>query len=145
MRGIASVFIVLSSLAFAPAPVYRAKPDKRTDLDKLQGEWVRVSLFTDGKRHEEAVGSVVPTIKGDTLAFGSPGDTWRLTLDATKSPKRFDGRRLESDMCFVGVYELKGDNLVVCWHLSASENNRPASFDPAQPGVWVHVYERKKP
>ena len=145
MRRIVSVFIVLSSLAFAPAPVYRAKPDRRTDLEKIQGEWVRVSILTDGKRHEEAVGSVVPTIKGDTMAFGSPNDTWRLTLDATKSPKQFDGRRLESDMYFVGVYKLEGDSLVVCWHLSKSESDRPASFDPAQPNVWLHVFERKKP
>ena len=141
-----ALLVVLSSLAFAPAPVYRVKPDKRTDLDKMQGAWVRVSISINGQRHEEAVGSTVVIIKGDTMSFGSPTDTWRLTLDATKSPKRIDRPQLGGSLCFLEIYKLEGDSLVLCSRESKSESDRPAGFDPAvQPGVWLHAYERKKP
>lgn len=147
MRRVIPLLVVMS-LGFAPAPVYRARPDKRTDLEKMQGAWVRVSLTIDGKRHEEAVGSVVPTINGDTLSFAAPSDKWRLTLDATKNPKRLESLQIvpANALGFMGIYKLEGDRLVVCWRSGKTEADRPTDFDPAaQPGVWLCVYERNKP
>jgi uncharacterized protein (TIGR03067 family) len=146
MRRVIPLFVI-GSLGFAPAPVYRARPDQTTDLERMQGGWVRVSLMIDGKRREEAVGSIVPTIKGDTLSFAAPSDRWRLTLDATKTPKRIESRQIGAANAagFMGIYKLEGDRFIVCWRSGKTEADRSASFDPAQAGVWLCVYERKKP
>jgi uncharacterized protein (TIGR03067 family) len=133
------------SLAFAPAPRPKLNASK-DDLAKMQGQWVRTSLTINGKKHDEPQGCAV-TIKGDVLAFPSPDDAWKLTIDATKKPKWIDSRRVKpagSIGPFWGVYRLEGDTLTICWREDANVTDRPADFDPSQRHVWLQVFQRKK-
>ena len=146
MRTAAS-FTLLAALAlgFAPAPVPKKVPTSEAHLKAMQGKWRRVSLSIDGKPYPEAPGGVFVTIKSDLMAFASPHDTWRVTLDPAKKPGRLDTRRADGGGDpFWGVYRLDGDALTVCCRRGAKESDRPASFDPGQPGVWVQVFRRVK-
>jgi hypothetical protein len=83
MRRVVPPLIVLC-LGFAPAPVYRERPDARTDLEKLQGEWERVSCSTNGD--EETV-----VYRRNRLScFHQDGTStrWDVVLDLSKERKR---------------------------------------------------------
>ncbi|MGL4551664.1 MAG: TIGR03067 domain-containing protein [Gemmataceae bacterium] len=140
-------FLALSSLAFAPLPFPKPDPAK-DDLRKLQGEWVRVSCTIDGEAGREDPGSVKVKIDGSMMAFGSPGDTWGITLDGRKEPKHIDSRntvRKGADSVFLGIYRLEGDTLTICWRNTVAGGVRPAGFNPHEPRVWLHTYTRKRP
>src|SRR5262245_1074094 len=139
--------VAVSCLAFAPAP--KPKPDQsKNDLKKLQGKWVRVSCFVDGAGYSERPGAVTVKVQGDLMAFGSPGDTWKVTLYARKQPKQIDSQnatRKGRGSLYYGLYRLEGDDLVICWRRDDAKGGRPSGFDPAEPTVMVHTYKRKKP
>jgi uncharacterized protein (TIGR03067 family) len=140
MRRVLPLIAVLS-LAFAPAPFPRPAPSASAieDLKAMQGEWVRSSLTICGKTDKEQPGAIIATIRGNHMAFGTPSDTYTFTLDASQSPKW-----IESSM-FRGVYEVKGNTLTLCFRMGVNDDPRPMSFDPAQQGVWLEVFKRKKP
>jgi uncharacterized protein (TIGR03067 family) len=147
MRAVAMIALLAAlALGFAPAPPPRPKkaPTSEGDLKALSGKWRRTSLMLNGKRHGEIPGSVVVTVKGDVLSFGSPGDTWKVALDATKAPRRLDCTNVTGGNTYWGVYRLDGDSFTLCWRSGATEADRPAGFDPQQPNVWVHAFERVK-
>jgi uncharacterized protein (TIGR03067 family) len=135
------------SLAFAPAPL--PKPDSnKVDLKAMQGKWTRTLLVMGGSTTRQARGAeVTVTLKGDRMEF-SASDVWKLTLDAKARPRRIGLRgavpRVAKHL-FLGVYRLEGDKLTICCRpVPDAKGKRPASFDPAQPGVWLEVFERIK-
>ena len=128
-----------------PKPVAKVKPAAKapvpetpeaSELKTLQGVWRVTKIennlgITTGKRTEtmrwEIVGSTVTAIDG-------PGENQRsksrIALDGTKSPKRIaqtaltepgdkPGRKIE------GIYEVKGDNLRICF---GEEGKLPTEF-----------------
>ena len=72
-----------------------------------------------------------------------------LTVDPTAKPAALDvaitrgsaiGKKL------LGIYELKGDKLTICWG-EAGEDKRPQAFDTktgAGRGVWLDTYQKVK-
>ena len=137
------LLLAVFSLAFAPA----SKPKGENELKKMQGKWSREACTIDGKSGVERPGSVTVTISGDQLTFGTPDDTWKLTLDPAAKPSSIDFRRVkEVGHCdaIQGIYRLEGDTLTICWRVSNEDLGRPTSFDPAQTDVWVQVLKRKK-
>jgi uncharacterized protein (TIGR03067 family) len=134
--------------AFAPVPPYRPKPALgKADLEKMQGVWACVSSFVDGDQRDVSKAPVTATIKGDLCTFGTPDDTWRLVLDAAGVNRRIDLHRVRPlggiDLVR-GIYRLEGDKMTVCWRMRKGEKERPVSFDPAQPNVWLFVYKLKR-
>jgi uncharacterized protein (TIGR03067 family) len=148
MRRVLPLLAVLS-LAFAPVPPYRPNPDpSKGDLQKLQGAWVRFHCSVDGQVIKERPGGVTAKIEGASMAFGSPGDTWDVTLDAGKVPKRIDSRnttRKGKGSVYLGLYRLEGDTLTIVWRRDDAGGGRPSGFDPAEPNVMLHAYTRKRP
>ena len=125
------ILIVTLSLGFAPAPIYRPKPEaKLDDMKLLVGIWVSV-----------------PSTKGYTLDI-SPGrmvyngtNIYALTLDPSARPRAYDLRGsvgFAEGALFAGIYKLEGDTLTLCYNGTSA--GRPAAFGK---GI-MEVYKRKK-
>jgi uncharacterized protein (TIGR03067 family) len=132
------------SLAFAPAPFPR--PGKRvtseSDLQRMQGTWVRVKLTIGGK---PGVQNVAMTITGNRMQWPSPSDAWVIKLDPSKNPRTIDQHHANNEnSVFRGVYRWDGDTLIICCRQNATEQTRPTDFDGSKPEVWYQVFKRQK-
>jgi uncharacterized protein (TIGR03067 family) len=149
LLGTLLVTVATSALA-APAPF--AKPERRTDLDKIRGEWDVVSeelnLRLDLGRGSSSIryspkrGGFKAVITGYRLLWCAEGritseEVVRLDkgkIDLTDSQSRVTRR---------GIYKLAGDVLVVCaW--SDGRANRPSSLEPDQEGQTAYVLRRRR-
>ena len=124
------ILVTALSLGFAPAPVYRPKPEtKQGDMQRMVGVW-----------------ESVPATKGDTMDI-SPGrmdikgtHSYALTLDPSARPPAFDlsgNPGAAQGRMFTGIYKLEGDTLTLAYR--ESKLGRPTDF---QKGI-VEVYKRK--
>ena len=110
----------------------------KTDLEKLTGTWLTVSLVNDGKT---LVDEDDPPKEGPTTKLVYDGTKWMINvgdktvasgvfkIDATKTPKEIDimdesGKR--NDKTKLGIYELDGDEYKFC--LAPAGEPRPTEF-----------------
>jgi len=142
MRRIALVAIVLLA-SFALAG------EGKTDLDKLQGTWVRASVERDGKpaAAEELKNSRL-TLKGDkyTLDDGKEKRTGTFKLDESKTPKTLDiisdagpnkGKTLKA------IYKIEDDTFTYC--VAPPDKDRPTEFSGKEgSGHTLLVNKREK-
>ena len=128
--------VAILSLGFAPAPF--KKPDTvKEDLQKMQGAWDRLSCtFGSIPPVPKPLNDVV-TIKGNTISYG-PNFDWVLILGNDKGVKTFEIQRKAGEKAgaWIGIYELKGDSLQVCFTPS---NDRPKSIQPTKPGQYLRT------
>jgi uncharacterized protein (TIGR03067 family) len=139
--------IALLTMAFAPAPFPKAtKPDRRADLEKLQGSWVRVwysscgRWFSDGETIVEFAGNHMTMCRGDK-------SEWIVRIDPKKDPKHIDLKGLTDsvkDCQFVGVYRLDGDTLIIACCHGSTETDRPMNPDRGGAGIIVETLKPTK-
>jgi len=119
-----------------------------TDLDKLQGSWAITAIEADGQ--ELAVDTLQGAkveVRGTTFKSFSMGATYegRITLDATKKPKRFDllfTAGPETGNKNLGIYRLVGDRWTIC--LATRGTRRPPSFaTKPNTGLALETLERE--
>jgi uncharacterized protein (TIGR03067 family) len=132
MRRLLLLFAI-ASLAFAPAPFVRRGRDV-AELRRLQGRWAITSVRLDGSPVLTSCDEAV--IEGDQVAYfmrGSLQSRWRISLNATSSPRKWDTKGLGSraDDATVGTYSLDGDALTLRYRFVV---------DRAE---WVEVLRRK--
>src|SRR5262249_24592204 len=138
----------------APARVEeKEKPSKRDqearkDLLELQGTW-KLESISDGKKERldlkkrtMFVGADVMLVRdGDKIVQGG-----QLRLNPTKSPRCIDvvvKRGEQEDNTMLGIYELKGDTLKVCF--DPEGESRPKAFaTKKETSVFVATYKRVK-
>lgn len=132
--------LALASLAFAPAPFLK---DGRLapDLKRAQGKWAVESVRIDGDPALSPPDEVV--IEGDTMAYLQGGElqsVWRVSLDATSSPRKCDLRGLggRARNATVGTWKLDGDTLTLRYRFVLEGHG----LDRAE---WVEALRRKKP
>lgn len=107
----------------------------------MAGDWVPVLMQLNGKKQpDELLKSIKLTIKGDryNTVVGKEKDEGTLKLDATKEPREMDiitnvgENKGKAIPC---IYEIKGDELRVCYGLKLAE--RPTDFKADEDAIGV--------
>ena len=105
-------------------------PKPKSDAEAIQGTWTVASVDIGGvQRAEDSSEKQVWTIAADaiTIKFPSLVEEMKYHLDETTNPKAID---LQGGITFgvgMGIYELKGDELKICWDRVGGE--RPTSYE----------------
>ena len=121
-------------------PAAAADPDHA----KLQGKWLVESFDYNGAPVERMVGAVREIKDSGYTLVPKAGDTINGVvkgLDSNKKPKTID---LEfNGQTLLGIYELDGDTLRLCYNLNQAE--RPGEFaSKADSGLVLIVHKRAK-
>jgi RNA polymerase sigma factor (sigma-70 family) len=132
-----------------------ADDGKKTDAEKIRGEWKVVSAKETRGFDPNAD---IPEYKDSVWTFGEKEFTIKkgktetklgYRLNASKTPKQIDlgellAGRKDDSLRFEGIYEIAGDKLAICYVVS---NERPSDFTMAE-GIAVAkrlvVLERQK-
>jgi uncharacterized protein (TIGR03067 family) len=141
---------LLAALLISPARS-QDPPNLKSDEHRVQGSWVVESWHDDGKS--------IPAdeLKMRTVFFGGPVYMLRrdgkpfqagtFKFDSTKTPKTFTAvvKDVENkDGILLGVYELSGDTLTLCF--DPEGQSRPATLKPGpKSGFSVVVLRKPKP
>jgi uncharacterized protein (TIGR03067 family) len=127
-----------------------ARGDDSTDSMDVEGTWKPLSAELAGKAFpEEVLKSMKLIIKGEnyTAEVGEGKDEGTVKLDPTKSPKAMDIKGTKGPnegKTFLVIYELKGDDLKVCYDLSGE--SRPSEFaTKPDTKLFLVSYRREKP
>ncbi len=142
----ATMSVILGLLA---AAFLTQANEKSSDLDRLQGTWVLVSM--------EREGEVVPPedLKGSTVMYEKDRVSLRagasvrrrgiITLDPSRKLKAINTWDLDGpyeDQTVPGIYELDGDTLKLAFSRPGQE--RPTRFSTREGGAILYcVYKRQ--
>jgi hypothetical protein len=134
------LLVVMASLGFAPAPFPKPPKPMRgaAAIKNLMGDW-----------HNPASPSVVVNITPTEFAYVNSGvrnNVYKLTLDATVSPHKYDIRK--SGANFVGIWKIEGDKLTLRYvgeRRGAVDGGRPTRFeDTGHLEIYYRVGAGKK-
>jgi uncharacterized protein (TIGR03067 family) len=148
MRGTCLSIVALALLA-AGAPLLGGNKDSgASDLKKIQGTWRFVSHEANGKKTPpDEVAKLKITFQGDKFTVTKDDQVVQAgtnKLDPSKTPAHIDAKITEGDgkgHTMLGVYELKGDTIRVCFDTAGKE--RPTSLT-AKDGQMEVVIQREK-
>ena len=124
----------------------------------MQGAWTVVRRTLNGRDVTQTADRTVEIV-GDRIRFLISGEMrteWVITLDATKTPKILDRKRVASkttalkrarvrEVVARGIYRFDGDQL---WLSSASgpgQQDRPTDFEGKGPSETTYLLKRLKP
>jgi uncharacterized protein (TIGR03067 family) len=142
---------MISLLTLAAALSVAADDPAPSDLDRLQGTWLLITLEAEGEdvpaEQHEGWNAVYA---GNRLTLRA-GEMVRrrgiITLDPSRSPRAmntWDQDGPYEDQTVPGIYELAGDTLKVCFARPGAE--RPTEFTTRRgTGFLYCVYRRQKP
>src|SRR5262249_49561968 len=134
MRGKCLWVIVVASLAAGGTVQGKAGKNAGEDvLKKIQGIWKFVSQEVEGKpRTKEELAKQTITVEGDKWTVRRDGKVIQAGMhkfDPDKKPAQVDAAVTEGEgkgFTMLGIYELKGDALKVCFDPKGKE--RPTDF-----------------
>jgi uncharacterized protein (TIGR03067 family) len=137
-------------LLFAASLAAVALGGVASDNEKMNGTWKPVSAELAGTQWEQKVlDSMKLIVKDDkyTVEIGDLRDEGTVERDPNKSPKTMDIKGTKGPnegKTFLVIYELKGDELRVCYDLSGKA--RPTEF-ATKPDTQLFLvsYRRAKP
>ena len=107
---------------------------EQTQKQALQGTWIAQSIETSGNQvPPEDSKRLRFTFKGDHLlisgntSFNKEEDC-TYKVDATKSPKQLEFTPPKEEKPVLGIYEVSGDDLKICFRHASSADGRPTEF-----------------
>jgi uncharacterized protein (TIGR03067 family) len=118
----------------------------KKDADAIQGKWAVVSLTRNGKT--EAISKdAVRVITADTYAMKlrpllTIDGTYKI--DPTTNPKAIETTPSSGpykDKAMLGIYELNGDSLKICYALPGED--RPTEFSGKAGSGWILTVHKK--
>jgi uncharacterized protein (TIGR03067 family) len=121
------------------------------DLERMQGDWAADSYVQDGMEvPRDDAQALFRTVKGNAYTvfrFSKAIGKGTFTLDATKRPRAIEARPAAAKGAapppVLGIYELDGDTLKLCF--AAPGKERPAAFtSPPGSGHVLSVWKREK-
>jgi uncharacterized protein (TIGR03067 family) len=137
---------LLFALFVTPVPHVGAEPE----VKEMDGIWKPVSAELAGKKWpQEILDTIKLTLKDDkySVQVGDGNDEGTVKRDATKSPKTMDITGTSGPnkgKTFLVIYELKGEELRVCYDLSGK--SRPTEFaTKPDTQLFLVTYRRAKP
>jgi uncharacterized protein (TIGR03067 family) len=125
-----------------------AQDDAKGDHEKIQGTWKVVSAEDSGRKApDEAVKTIKLVITKDKIAYKFGDDKMTemtYKLDATKKPRWID--LTKGDKTTLGIYQLEGDNLKICFP-EGGKKERSTAFEskPDSANDVLLVLKREKP
>jgi uncharacterized protein (TIGR03067 family) len=138
------------TLLFAVLSASSADAGTESDAKNLEGVWKPKSAEIAGQPWpQKLLDSTKLTLKGDTYEVDVSGqlDQGTCAHDPGKSPKTLDitgTKGPNKGKTFLAIYELKGDDLKVCYDLSGK--SRPSEFaTKAGTALFFVHYRRAKP
>jgi uncharacterized protein (TIGR03067 family) len=147
VKGLSFVVLVAVAWLASAAGVGRAAD---ADKDELQGVWVATSMEINGEpAPAREVEHTRFTFKGQKLLVRHSKDAGKeeegtFTADPKKSPKHLDITLKNKTLH--GIYDVKGDELKVCYETGDKRENRPTRFATnKQEELVLIVFKRQKP
>jgi uncharacterized protein (TIGR03067 family) len=134
--------LMLASLGFAPAPVYKPRNDKHTDFDieKLRGTWRSTSYRREGRNVGMATtwkfSNDSLEVRQDSGAIG-----FNFHIDTARSPKTLE-LKLFGQIHRRVICKLEDDTLTVCFNEGIA--TAPRAFDGEKKGQNLILFERHK-
>jgi uncharacterized protein (TIGR03067 family) len=129
--------VLVAVLALTQAPASEAADEEQTGLEQLRGSW-------------EVVKKSVPDFEAKRLIFDGAKFTVvldekekeevKFKIDATAKPMRID--ILAKKETNLGIYELNGDTLRICFAIKGSK--RPTEFKAGEDVILVTLKREKK-
>ena len=149
MRG-TCLSIVAFALLAAGSPLLGGNKDSGASvLKKIQGTWRFVAHEANGqKTPADEVAKLKITFTGDKYAISRDGKVVQEgtnKLDPSKTPAHIDAKITEGDgkgHTMLGIYELKGDTIRVCFDTAGKE--RPTRFTTKDGQMEVVIQREKK-
>jgi uncharacterized protein (TIGR03067 family) len=152
----AMCFAVLTTGALMAADGPSQDDPSKSDLDKLRGTWLTVSLVNNGKT---LVDEKAPPKEGPATKLVYDRNKWMIKvgdktvasglfrIDSTKRPKEIDimdESGVKNDKTKLGIFELTGDTYKYC--LAPAGKPRPTDFTSRdESGHSLGVSNREKP
>ena len=141
-----AALVTLVCLPLVLAVARAADPDK----DELQGVWIATSMEINGNpAPAKEVEATRFTFKEQKLLYRHSKDEGKenegtFKADPKKSPKQLD--ITAKNKTLHGIYEVKGDELKICFENGGKAENRPTRFatNKEKEEVLI-VFKRKKP
>jgi uncharacterized protein (TIGR03067 family) len=153
VTALVGAFLVFGVLTAGDPP-----PDAKAvkgEMDKLQGTWKVMSAKAAGKDYPPAaLGMDQITFKGDKMIL-KRGDkeigTWGFRVDPRGKPPQMDWVPPGDKASWPGIYELKGDELRLCFPLAPKKGqkvkvtiSRPENFETKGKPIFLLVARRVK-
>src|SRR4051794_2965765 len=137
MRAVVLSFLLLSASVALSAPAPFARPDRRTDVERMQGEWVQETVYVWREGRWVELLSHLPfavRIRGNRFDYGDHVEYFSLHgkcgIDIVSDPTRRPNQ---------GVYSIAGSTLTLVLPQTCEEP-RPPSIEV---GDVKRVYHRK--
>jgi uncharacterized protein (TIGR03067 family) len=153
MIGWTTLLAMLCVVPSVPVVAGDNEDPNKSEIKRLAGEWYQSHSLSNGFKVTVQGFSLVLFFRDEEVKEGrifSPDDiksldSWKYTVDASRSPKTIDLSRTKNGKkeTRLGIYELKGNDLKVSWAGEGQE--RPTKLDDKiMPINFYFRLEKKK-
>lgn len=122
------------------------KSDSAADVAALKGKWKIVSAQFNGRESGQAGERTLEFTEKHFTAFDGKKKvrTLNYSLDSSANPPRMDFTRAGTDVKSLGIYQLDGENLKICYGEPGA--NRPARIESKEGEKnFLLILKRVKP